>query len=72
MTRTIRSLFTVFFASSLVFVATPIANATPQTALPAAQVHIARAGSIGVGSSAVVQSGSDARTASWSRKPWLR
>ena len=54
MTRTSRSLFTVLFASSLVLVATPIANATPHTALPAAQVHIARIGSIGVGSSAVV------------------
>ena len=54
MTRTIRSLFAAFFASSLVLVATPIANATPHTALPAAQVHIARHGSIGVGSSAVV------------------
>jgi hypothetical protein len=54
MTRTIRSLFTVLFASSLVLVATPIANATPHRALPAAQVHIARKSSIGVNSSAVV------------------
>ena len=53
MTRTIRSLFTVLFASSLVLVATPIANATPHPALPAAQVHIGRTGSIGVGGSAV-------------------
>ncbi len=54
MTRTIRSLFTVLFATSLVFMSAPIADARSHPALPAAQVHIARTGSIGVGGSAVV------------------
>ena len=53
MTRTIRSLLTVLFASP--WSSSPHRSRTPpHQGLPAAQVHIARKGSIGVGSSAVV------------------